>query len=34
MKAIELTLVVAGAAALVVWRAIAMYQSTFTRKRL
>jgi len=34
MKTFELTLVIAGALALVIWRAAAMYRQTFKRKNL
>jgi hypothetical protein len=34
MKMIELALVIAAAAALVVWRAAATYRQTFRRKNL
>jgi hypothetical protein len=34
MKAVELALVIAAAAALVIWRAMAMYRQTFRRKNL
>jgi len=34
MKTLELSLVIAGAVALTIWRGVAMYRQTFKRKNL